>query len=144
EPRPDRSDRHRYFITLRAATAITKGLLPAPARPRGHDVAVAEHWLPRAKRGEHRVAGRVGLERRDRDEAAAHRVDVGELVAQPAVVPFLDPVVRLAARVEGLEDRALVLAPALHGAHGAEPRPRRHAHLQQPPLGAALPVPEAR
>ena len=35
------------------------------------------------------------------------------------VLALLDPVVRPAPRVEALEDRALVLAPALHGDDGA-------------------------
>ena len=39
----------------------------------------------------------------------------------PVVLALLDPVVRAPPRIEALEDRALVLAPALHG---DRPRPR--------------------
>src|SRR4029077_16892457 len=58
---------------------------------------------------------RVGLQRADGDDAAAHGVDVRHLVADPVVLALFDPVIRAPAWIEALEDRPFVLATALDG-----------------------------
>ena len=93
---------------------------------------------PPAERAHHRVVGRVGLQRADRDEAAAHRVDVRHLVAEPVVLALFDPVVRAAARIEALEDRAFVLAAALDGDGQAGGRAGGHVDVEERPFREPL------
>ena len=58
------------------------------------------------------VVGQIRLQRRHRHEAVLHRLVVGPVVRLPVVLPFLDPVVVLAARIDALVDDGDVVALA--------------------------------
>src|SRR5919112_3635915 len=62
----------------------------------------------------HRIVGReVRLQRRDRQIAVLHRLEVRAVVRLPVVLPFFDPVVRLPSRIGSLRDHGDVIPLAL-------------------------------
>ena len=86
EPRPDKRERLFYLNALDPATT-------ASARP--------DSCCPSSVSTEpmRRVGGQVRLQRRDRHEPVLDGLVVRAVVRLPLVLPFLDPVVRPAARI---------------------------------------------
>ena len=96
----------------------------------------------RAARGG--VVGHVRLQRRHRDVAVVHRLEVRPIVRLPVVLPFLDPVVGLAARIAALVHDRDVIALALHREPEPLRLPRRHVEAEERPRREAVAQDERR
>src|SRR5207247_5899749 len=83
----------------------------------GHARSLGPWELERAERVERLVVGEIEVDRRDRDEAVAHGVEIGALGILERELVAADPVVLLAARIDLLDD-GVPVAPPPHARQG--------------------------
>src|SRR5512145_3332043 len=85
---------------------------------------------PLADLAERGMARQVDLQRRDRDVAAGHRVEIGALAGVGALARRADPVDRSAARIAGPHHRRrTVPVPQARGADAAQTFVRKVRHV---------------
>src|SRR4051795_12482498 len=91
-------------------------------------LGVERQLFERRERG---VISHVGLKRRDRDESVFYRLEIRAVMRFPLVLPFFDPVVRLAARIDPLVHDGDVVALALDRQLQALRRAARHVEAEK-------------
>jgi len=77
------------------------------------------------------MRGEIRMQRRHRHVAVAHGLIVGAIVRLPLVLPFLDPIVVAASRVDALVDDSDVVALGLDGDAKSLVRSKRNVDVEK-------------